>query len=474
MASGSARLVAWVLVGAGATYFLAETGFVQARAGELALVGVALAVLFHLARTVDPAWILSAGIVSTMFAGQWHELGLSTAIGPHRVLLAAGVAALLLRLPPARDRPPLRLEGVHLALAAALAYALISAVVDEALRLEHARLVLLDQFGLLPFVMFVVGPIAFATHRQRMILLGFLVATGGYLTVTAVLEKLELYSLIVPSYIGDPSIGGHFGRARGPFIEGAANGLAIYACGVAAVIAVVVWRRTWTRVAAGAVALSAPVGVLLTVTRGVWLAAAAATLIALATTPALRRFLVPAVAAGAFAVLTAFTLIPGLAADARARQNDKDPVYERQNTNAAGLRMVRDRPFFGFGWEGGNLFLEPYFELHPDIPLTGHRAGIHNIYLLYAVDLGLVGFGLWLFAVGLALGRSIFGRGPPGTYPWQVGLKALVIAWAVVGIFSPAHYAFTTYLVWTWAGLAYRPAEAPVGVPVWAPRGATT
>ena len=129
--------------------------------------------------------------------------------------------------------------------------------------------------------MFAIAPVAFATDRQRNILLGTIVTVGAYLSITAILEKLKAYGLVWPSYIADPGVGTHFGRARGPFVEAAANGLALYACAAAAATAFVLWRRPWPRAAAGAVVVLVPVAVLLTETRGVWVAATAATLVAL-------------------------------------------------------------------------------------------------------------------------------------------------------------------------------------------------
>ncbi|HEX8053490.1 MAG TPA: hypothetical protein VF517_10900, partial [Thermoleophilaceae bacterium] len=276
MQSAVARLVPAALVLAGLAYFATEAELLTTSTRQTALLVVALVVLLHLALTVDPAWLLSAGIISTMFAGNWASLGLNASVGPHRVLLGAGILAVLLRAPPARDRPPLQLDHAHFALAAALAFAVVSAIWVGTLEGSRSQYVLLDQFGILPFGLFAIAPVAFYTDRQRMILLGGLVVTGAYLSVTAVLEKLELYDLLVPSYIGDPSVGQHFGRARGPFAESAAMGLALYACAVAAAIALVVWRRPGPRALAAAVVVAAPVGLLLTVTRGVWVAGIAA------------------------------------------------------------------------------------------------------------------------------------------------------------------------------------------------------
>src|SRR4051812_43787256 len=115
----SIRVLVPALVGAGVLYFCATVGVVPREAGSTALLVLAAVVLLVLAVTVDPAWLLSAGIASTMFAGHWDELGLSSSVGPHRVLLAVGMLAVLFRAPPARDRPGIRLGGVHFVLAAA-------------------------------------------------------------------------------------------------------------------------------------------------------------------------------------------------------------------------------------------------------------------------------------------------------------------------------------------------------------------
>jgi O-antigen ligase len=467
-ARSNARSVglALALVIGGAVYFAAELDLVAGQNGDRALTLVALAVLVYLMFTVDPAWIISAGLASTLFAAHWGSLGLDSAVGPHRVLLGAGVLAVLLRLPPARDRPPLRPDIVHFALAVAVGYAFISAIFVGMLDDRYSRFALLDQFGIVPFVMFLVAPVAFATERQRRILLGTIVGIGLYLTVVALLEQMELYDVIWPRYIADPNLGIHYGRARGPFLEGGAMGVAIFTCAAASGIALAIWRSTLSRLVAAAVLVLAPVGVLLTVTRGAWAACIVATAVVLSTTAGLRRYLIPAAALVAVLVLGALAGVPGLAGQVRDRQADKNPVYERQNTNAAGVRMLRDKPFFGFGWDRPYHELEPYFLQQDTIPLVGRKAGLHNTYLQYAVALGLVGFVLWLGALGLAFTRAISTPVPATIRPWQIGLKAVVVAWIGIGLVNPAHFAFMTYVLFTWAGVAYARGAAPVPVPL--------
>jgi O-antigen ligase len=289
------------------------------------------------------------------------------------------------------------------------------------------------------------------------------VATGAYLSLTALLEKLKLTELVVPSYIGDPGVGTHWGRSRGPFVEAVANGLALYACAVAAAIAFAVWRRPILRALAACVAVLCLLGVQLTVTRAVWLGAAVATAFVLIGAPQLRRYLVPAATVGLCLVLAAFTVIPGLADQAQDRQADKSPIWERKNSNSAALRMIAERPALGFGWYEHNAESEPYFRMSPTFPLSGQSAGLHNLFLTYAVGLGLVGFGLWLLAAALAIGGAMRRRAPPALEPWRIGLGAIVGCYIVAGIAGPLAYLYPTLLVWTWAGVVFagrRPAEA--------------
>ena len=463
--AGPITAIALALVVAGAIYFASTLRFVHGDAISLALAAVAGTVLVYLVLNVDPAWILTAGIVTTMFAGHWEHLGLSTTVSPHRVLIIAGLFAVLVRAPGARDRPDIEFRPVHFVLAAALAYALISAIVAGTLERSNAHFLLLDDFGLLPFLVFLIAPVAFATERQRRILLGSLVAAGGYLALTALFEKLKLRGLVFPDYINDPNVGTHFDRARGPFVEAGANGLAMFACAIAAAIAVTLWREPWQRACAGAVVVLSSVGVLCTVTRSVWIAAIAGTFVAVATTPGLRRYLIPIAAAGVTCVLLAFALIPGVEKQARDRESNKGSVQERQNTTAAGIRMIADRPLLGFGWDRQNDYIEPYFRLDPNIPLTGQSAGFHNVYLQYGVGLGLLGLGLWLLGGAMAVGGALSRRAPPTLRPWQIGLKALVVAWAVLALSSPTSYSFSTFLLWTWAGVATGTSARRVVVP---------
>src|SRR3954471_18979656 len=122
--AGAISVAALAVVAAGAILFSVRLGALPSEAQSTTLLILAGVLALCLAWTVDPAWILSAGIVGTMFAGHWQDMGVHSSFAPHRVLLGAAILAVLLRLPPARLRPRIELGTVHYVLAAAVAYAL--------------------------------------------------------------------------------------------------------------------------------------------------------------------------------------------------------------------------------------------------------------------------------------------------------------------------------------------------------------
>ena len=80
---------------------------------------------------------------------------------------------------------------------------------------------------------------------------------------------------------------------------------------------------------------------------------------------------------------------------------------------------------------------------------------MHNVYLGNAVELGLVGATLWLFALVVVFARAILRRGPPEMRPWRIGLLAILVSYVVAGATTPLGYALPTLLLWTWAGICW-------------------
>ena len=392
---------------------------------------------------VDPAYTLSAAIL--LMPGP---------LSPDRLLLAGGLLAVLLRAPPVRHRPKLQISAIHWVLAVAALYAVGSALVVGTLSEREALFKIIDAFGVMPFLLFLVAPLAFATPRQRELLLVTFVALGAYLSLTTIFETAKVDALVWPKYILDPNYGIHLGRGRGPFVDAVANGLALYTCAVVCAIAVVAWRSPLSRAAAVAVGLLCVVGAFLSLERSVWIGVVVGTVVSMLTTRGLRRFLVPVALGVALAVSASLVLIPGLSRRAHERATNSSTVWDRKNLARAASNMIEAKPLFGFGWSRFTAESADYFQQAFDYPLTATDVGLHNTPLTYAVDLGLVGATLWFVGVIFGIGTALTTRGPPELRPWRVGLLAIALASLVVSNSVPPT-AWLNRSIWLFAGVVY-------------------
>jgi putative inorganic carbon (hco3(-)) transporter len=398
----------------------------------------------------DPAWSFSGAIGASMFSGRWPELGVPLPLD--RMLFALGVAGLALRLPI--QRPRIRLRLVHWAIALAALFAIGSAYVGGALEDPEGRFALLDRFGLVPMLSFLLAPFVFDSPRRRAILIGVLAVCGAYLGVTALAEATHANALVWPRYILDPEVGIHVNRARGPFAEAEAFGLALGGCGVAALMLVAAPARPWMRPAGLLVCGLCIVGILVTLTRSVWVGAVVSGLATLVLARELRRFLIPAVIASALLVGGALATIPGLAAEVSSRRGQQSSVWDRLNSNAAAVRMLEARPLTGFGWNRFETESLPYYQLAFGYPLTS-VGEVHNVFLSNAAELGLIGGSLWLLALVVAVGAPLVRPPPPGLRHWRVALLAIATLWVVTANFAPLAQVFANLLLWTWAGVMW-------------------
>lgn len=408
-----------------------------------------------LAPFVRPTVFFALAVGGSVVSGFTDQLGIP--IGPDRLLLVAAMASLLVGVAePERHPGTRRLRSVDVALLVVTTVGIASAIAVDTIGDQVAYFGLLDKLGIVPFLGFVLADRLFGTERDRLVLLRVLVGVGAYLAVTAIAEATGTDALVHPRYILDPDVGTHFGRARGPFAEAVGNGLALFACGAAAVVGARVFATRLARAGALAVAVGCSVGVLATVTRAAWLGAVVGTVVGLALDPRSRRRLPAVLVGGVAVVLVSFALIPGLSSRAEARTEDELPVWDRLNTNAAAVRIVGDHPIFGVGW---NRFtaVNPDYLRQADYPLTGANIGVHNVLLSYASELGLVGGGCWVLAVGLGL-RAAWRGGRHLPPHWRAAAMAVAADWLVVGLFGPLAYAFPNLCVWLWLGLAAAPA----------------
>jgi len=141
-------------------------------------------------------------------------------------------------------------------------------------------------------------------------------------------------------------------------------------------------------------------------------------------------------------------------------------VWDRENQTSAGLRMFEARPLFGFGWDRYETYSIEYFRQAKSYPMVGlgQATGefgtreklfpLHDTYLSYMVEIGLIGALLWLISLLWGIGEAIFNQGPADLRPWKLGLLAMTVFFLVVCFFDPYQAPFTMLLLWVWAGVA--------------------
>jgi putative inorganic carbon (hco3(-)) transporter len=431
--------------------------FAVARApngGELAAALVVLAVLASLtfiAWNIDPAWLLIAGIIGSTFNSNWGALGLPGGLPPDRFVLLAGILGVVFRSAAAKDRPEFRVRPVHGLLALTLAWAIGSGIAAQTLGSSSVLFFLLDRMAV-PFAVFAVAPMAFNSPRHRDGFITAFVWFGLYLGLTAFFEIVGPHALVFPHFILD--VGWGTARAQGPFLEPTVNGVALYVCAVASAIALKSWTAPRKRMLAAATLFFCALGLLFTLTRSVWIASLIATLLVFIVAPGLRRFLLPTIVSILGVVLLALTVLPGFQASFEERANNQLTVWERRNVDAAALNMVSHRPLFGFGVGKFNEDNTDYFTLPSDIPqFVTTQIALHNVFLLMAVELGLIGVTLFAASFLAVVGTAFFSRGPPELRPWRLGILAIAVYWIVGAQFVPLGQVFPNMIIWLWAGI---------------------
>ncbi|MDQ1540500.1 MAG: putative inorganic carbon ((-)) transporter [Actinomycetota bacterium] len=402
-----------------------------------------------------PAYLLCfvGAVFFNMLSGNSRLLGFP--IGPDRLLFGAGLTLLLLDHAAWRQLR-LLLRPVHVFSLAVIGLATWSAYEHGTLGTSLGFYALLDRLAV-PFLTFALAPVIFSTPARRDVLLRCLVVMGLYLGATAIFEMVGPKSLVYPRFILDPNVGIQFGRARGPFTASEADGIAMLQCGFAAAFASTRLPGAWKLLSRIAVALCA-VGVLLTLTRSVWVGTGLGVVLACVLTRGLRKFLLPLVAAAALVVAVAFAAVPGLKAKATTRATTQRSVHDRQNTDAAALRIIERHPLTGVGWLRFIEVDQAYVRQAHNYPITNIDIEVHNVPLSRMAELGIPGGTLWLLAVLAGPCLVLFRRAPHGDLAgWRVASIGGTGCWLVAIMLSPVPYPLPNLLVWLESGIALIP-----------------
>jgi len=276
----------------------------------------------------------------------------------------------------------------------------------------------------------------------------------GYLSLTAIFFMIDAKQFIFPRYILDEGLGYHADRARGPFLQAVANGVALNLLGLLALNS---FRRKRLR---GMLALlflvALPLAIVATKTRAVWLSFALSILGLLFFSPSrrLRRACLGLVLAGSMG-LAAVVAFADRNASLNDRLEERGPVIFRMAIYQAGWEMFLKKPLAGWGAADMQTELSKRIsDFHQE------QFFFHNTYLEIVVQYGLVGLLLYLWIVVdlFKLGRS---RNRPSSrvdsgfldQQFRALWPLLLGVYLLNGAFVVMNYQFVNGFLFTMAGL---------------------
>lgn len=224
---------------------------------------------------------------------------------------------------------------------------------------------------------------------------------GIYLSATAVFEITKQWSLVFPKFISDPSLGIHFGRARGPMLQSVRLGMCLNLC-LAVLWTFPVWifvNKRWAWALALTLTPLFLLGLMLTYTRSIWMGTAAIIIILLST---MLQGKVRTLTLGSlfmFGMVGGLVVGPSLVAFKReySEAETRESTYMRAAFAYVSYQMIKDSPIVGFGFNQFQVHNRPYLDDRTtNIRLESIRGYVHhNSYLSILVDLGLVGGALF-------------------------------------------------------------------------------
>jgi putative inorganic carbon (hco3(-)) transporter len=306
---------------------------------------------------------------------------------------------------------------------------------------------------LVPLALYVLAGHLFEDARSRRQFEVFALLVLSYLCAIAILFMVGATDFIFPRYILDEGLGIHADRARGPFLQAVANGLALNMLGLLAMDSF--RRHRLSKVPAILLLAALPLAIAATKTRAVWLSFAGSLLWLMFFSPSrcLRRTCLWLVLGGVLGLTTLLSLgHPHLSL--RERLEESGPVAFRLAVYQAGWEMFLKKPLSGWG----SLAMQA--ELSSRISdFHQEQFYFHNTYLEILVQYGVVGlaFYAWVVIDLFRLGRRRTGaQSPAGTFPdmqFRSLWPLIVVVYLVNASFVVMNYQFVNGILFAIAGM---------------------
>lgn len=259
-----------------------------------------------------------------------------------------------------------------------------------------------------PFAVFAVVLHSFHREVDFKRLTIFFAGIALYLTYTGWCEQFKLYGLVWPAFIGDPQVGIHWGRVRGPFVLAPAMGFALTFCFYNNLV-----------LARNSFALKLPLYILnalmlpaifWTKTRSVWLSFVVCALIwSLYARRRVSRVVIVSLLLAASLMVAVINMENFLGEDrSKGGLTDTSPIVLRIGLAELTWDIVKKNPLFGVGF-GHFRDAAPNYSRNPSSPFYafGSNAMEHNNLLSIAAETGIVGLALYFLVIILIIRSSV-------------------------------------------------------------------
>jgi len=302
----------------------------------------------------------------------------------------------------ADPKPPTRTDVAMLALAAWLTLRTLTTDWSHDAEGKYAAIWRLMAGFLMPMIIYWIVRQSRVTQRGVTGVYALLTVFGVYLAVTGLAEIAGQWWLVYPTYIRDPDMGIHFGRARGPMLQSQSLGLYLGMCLLCAWI----WRPRLSRVGQLVLIplfLAFLAAIYCTYTRCVWMGVGLGGLVVLALS--LRGKWRPLVVGSicAAGLLVAVLNWEGLIA---IKREDgvvaaRSSAQMRLSFTYVSWTMFLDRPLLGHGFGRYAEAVRPYLQDRAtDLNLESLRDLCHhNTFLSLLTETGLIGMALYLIVL---------------------------------------------------------------------------
>ena len=265
---------------------------------------------------------------------------------------------------------------------------------------------LLFNIYVVPFSIFIIARDFIYKERQIRKLFVFLSLILLYLSVTSIFEYYKLNALVFPKDIMNPSMGIHFGRSRGPFLQAAINGTVLGMLSVTNLY-MAINTRLPKKIFFIIVAILSPAAIFFTFTRAAWLFFMLSFVFMLFFNRRSKRYIIGLLILGSILTVPLNFKIVNTE-KVLSRTNAIGPIYARVNLYHTYIAMFRDRPFFGFGFNNFNEYSHEYFSrLKRDDPYDITIPNIHDTFAGTIVELGALGFLIFISILVLIFKRSL-------------------------------------------------------------------